>query len=165
MTLGVGVFNTPNKLANLGLVQGALYFLGGVLLTYYTFQIIFEAADTTNKNNFMQIVEELMGPVYKRILNVTLIVDYSCSLVFYSLFVNDLYVMLLKEFKIFDIPNSPYDPFNIKLRGLFYLCYYLLISHLLFKKNITSFKLIPKLFLASIILLLTVLLILFAFFT
>lgn len=115
MTLGVGIFNTPNKLANLGLVQGSLYFLIAVILTYYTFQIIFEAAETTKKNNFMEIVEDLLGPIYKKILNVTLIIDYSCSLVFYTLVANDLYFMLLREFKIFDLSTNAYDPFNLKL--------------------------------------------------
>lgn len=47
-------------------------------------------------------------------MNFTLIVDYSCSLIFYSLLACDLYQMLIKEFNLFTIPDNPYDSFNIK---------------------------------------------------
>jgi amino acid permease len=61
MTLGVSVFNVPNKFASLGLIQGIVYFALAVLLTYYTFNIIFEASEFTKKNSFSEIVQSLLG--------------------------------------------------------------------------------------------------------
>ncbi len=134
MTLGVGVFNNPLKFAGLGLIQGIVYFIVAVFLTYYTFNIIFEASYITGKNNISDIVEHYLGSNFKKIINFTLIIDYSASLIFYSLLAGDLYKMLIIEFDIFKIPENPFDSFNIKLWGIFYIVYYLAINFLLFKK-------------------------------
>lgn len=69
--------------------------------------------------------------------------------------------MLIIEFNIFDVPANPFDWFNLKLRGIFYIVYYLAINTLLFKKNITSFDNIPKFFLGTITALIIIMLISF----
>lgn len=52
----------------------------------------------TKKNTFIEIVQTLLGNKIKKIANVTLIIDYSCSLIFYAIAAWDLFKMIIEEF-------------------------------------------------------------------
>ncbi len=98
--MGFGFFNNPKQLTNLGLVQGIIYFILAMILTYYTFQILFEAVEFTQKSTFIEIVQSLLGEKIKKITNVTIIIDYSCSLIFYAIAAWEILMLLLDDFKV-----------------------------------------------------------------
>lgn len=95
MTLGLGLFNNPKQLSALGLYQGCFYFVLAALLTFYTFQVLFEAVNYTKKDTYIEVVENLLGKNFKKITNFTLIIDYSCSLIFYAIAAWDLFQIIL----------------------------------------------------------------------
>lgn len=99
MICGVGLMNNPQVLSRLGWLQGPIYFLAAMLLSYYSFDVLFQAVDRSNKFTFIEIVEAMLGKAIKKIVNITLIIDYSCSLVFSAIPAWDIFQLIITELK------------------------------------------------------------------
>lgn len=104
------------------------------------------------------MVETLLGDKMRKVLNFTLILDYSCSLIFFSIVLCDLFHMLIEQFGFVPLNLDVYHPQRLLIRSAFCLIYYLIIVRLLFKSNMSSFGMISNMFLGSIILLVIILL-------
>lgn len=94
----------------------------------------------------------------RKITNFTLILDYSCSLIFFSIVLCDLFHMLIEQFGLVEVDLDVYHPKRLLIRSVFCLIYYLIIVRLLFKSSMASFSMISNMFLGSIILLVIILL-------
>lgn len=167
MTMGVGVLTIPFYICEFGLLGGIIVLITGAILCGMKFRFIMEASIKTRKNSYSKLVETLipkLGWIFKITYTAEIILIPTCYVVTsWDLFKYIMYIFgFVKNEWIVDEGKLEWDEYNAEvflIRLVFFLVLFVVISPLLFKKNISKLKNVSILFLGNMILLLVIILI------
>ena len=167
MTMGVGVLTIPYYICDFGIMGGVICLVLGAIICGISFRFIMEASIITKKNSYSELVETLipkLGLIFKISYTAEIILLPTCYVVTsWNLFKYILYIFdFYKDDWIIDQDKLDWDEYNgevFLIRFLFFLILFIIISPLLFKKNITKLKNVSILFLLNMLILLVILLI------
>ena len=173
MTLGIGIFSLPFYVSKLGALTGALFILLAAFLNFFTFHIIFDIAQKTNKKTYISIVRNTLGFTMYKISRITLLLDYISTMLLYTVAGYNFLENILFNFDILkdsDLSNKEqlkfkeYSPKMIMIRSIFFTVIYLVSIPNLLNKKMESMRSITLGFLLLLIILLLTVLIQLPFF-
>lgn len=174
MTLGIGIFSLPFYVSKLGALTGAIFILLAAFLNFFTFHIIFDIAQKTNKKSYISIVRNTLGFTMYKISRISLLLDYISTMLLYTVAAYNFLENILFNFKIIlkesDLENieklkfKEYSPKMIIIRSIFFTIIYLISIPNLLNKTMESMRKITLGFLFFLIILLLTILIQLPFF-
>ena len=170
MTLGIGILTLPYYVMQYGAFIGTIVIALAAIINYITYKFIFEASFITDKKNYPDIIETLLGKWVLYIFKATFLLDLISTILICCVVSWDLFKYMLYFFRIGE--NQWDEWFNdlntlefnessaaiTKLRGIFFYSVFLITMPLFLKKNLDSLQKITIGYLVSLFLLLFIIL-------
>lgn len=156
MTLGIGILTLAYFFKVFGANLGLIILICSSLINYQTYLDIFEASYYTGKQNFPELIKELLGKRILKIFRVTYMIDLVSSIMIYSIVSWNLFEYCLWFFSltkpewILDTNKVNFDENHHEIRMIryiFFTCMFFFTIPLFLKRSLDDFQLITALFL------------------
>ena len=152
MTLGIGILTLPYYVKVFGALTGFVLIIAAAVLNILTYNFIFEASFHTDKKNYGDLIEELMGVRMHKIFKWTFLLDIVSTMmtyciVSYTLFKFILYYVVLGSETMDPWMSKPssfefneFHPSMLRIRAAFFAVIFLVNVPLFLKKNLDSLQ-------------------------
>ena len=152
MTLGIGILTLPYYVKQFGAVTGVAVIAIAALLNIFTYRFIFEASFYTDKKNYSDLIEELLGKNTLAVFKWTFLMDIVSTMMVYcivswSLFEYILYFLQIGGDQLNTwivnmdkLEFDEYHPSMVKIRAGFFAAVFVLTIPLFLKKNLESLQ-------------------------
>ena len=152
MTLGIGILTLPYYVKQYGGVIGVAIIVIAALVNFMAYVFIFDAAFTTNKKNYPDLIKELLGNRVLSVFKLTFILDITSTMMIYCIVSWNLLEYIIYFFGIgeqywdewiIDKDRLIFDemhPTIFKIRGAFFYGIFLLTIPLFLKKNLEALQ-------------------------
>lgn len=152
MTLGIGILTLPFYIMQYGALTGMLVIAIAATINLLTYRFIFEASFFTDKKNYADLIEELLGTKILRVFRVTFMLDITSTMMIYCIVSWNLFEYILYFFKIGEdqwgewfininkVQFNENNPTIFKIRGAFLYSVFLITIPLFLKKNLDALQ-------------------------
>ncbi len=83
VTLGVGIFSIPHYFKNVGMLCGSLLLGVSVLLMWFIYNIIFEAAHKSDSFSYLSVIKFYLGAKWYKFAEIFFLFDYVSSILIF----------------------------------------------------------------------------------
>lgn len=170
MTLGIGILTLPFYVKQYGAAYGVAVIALASIVNFFAYRFIFEASDVTQKKNYPDLIEALLGPTILKVFRVTYILDITSTMMIYCIVSWNLLEYMIYFFEIgkahwsewfIDIDQVKFNEMNptiFKIRGAFFYGIFLITIPLFLKKNLESLQKVTIGYLFALFLLVAIIL-------
>lgn len=171
MTLGIGILTLPFYVKNYGAIVGVIVIAICAIINFLAYKFIFEASDFTQKKNYPDLINELLGPFILKIFRITYMLDITSGFMIYSIVSWNLLEYMIYFFNIgenqwkdwfINIDKIQYNEMNptiFMIRGIFFLTVFMISIPLFLRKNLESLQKITAGYLLALFVLIVIILV------
>lgn len=176
MTLGIGILTLPFYVKQYGAITGVVMIALAAIVNFFAYTCIFDGSYLTQKKNYPDLIEALLGPTVLKVFRVTYMIDITSTVMIYCIISWNLLEYMIYFFNIgkehWDewIINTDKIQFNeshpviFRIRAVFFGSMFLITIPLFLKRNLESLQKITIAYLVALFILVSIILIEVPFF-